>query len=257
MTGKSLVSSEPFYISGEGKNYQVLNSEIRKAVNEDGKENIELKNILGQRYIGAGLQGNINIKINGVPGNNLAAMCDGVKFEVYDNGQDMIGNTMDDGEVIIYGHVCDTPGIAMRGGKIFIREQAGYRAGIHMKAYNKKIPVIVIGDSAGDFLGEYMAGGIIIVLGLNAPKGKSPVGDYVGTGMHGGTIYVRGNVKEDQLGKEVSKLKLNEHDIKNLKKHIGTFCKYFDKDLDSISLDKEFVKLEPVSIRPYGRLYVS
>ena len=35
--------------------------------------------------------------------------------------------------------------------------------------------------AAGDFFGEYMAGGIMILLGMN---GKSPlVGDYVGTGM--------------------------------------------------------------------------
>ena len=183
-------------------------------------------------------------------------MCDGPKFEVYDNAQDMIGNTMNNGEVVIYGHVSDTPGIAMRGGRIFIKEKAGYRVGIHMKAYMDKIPVIVIGEDVGDFLGEYMAGGVIIVLGMGLESDKSPVGDYVGTGMHGGTIYIRGKVEESQLGKEVSKLELNDEDKSILRKHIGSFCEYFEKNLEEI-LSNEFVKLEPVSARPYGRLYVS
>ncbi|UMZ73819.1 hypothetical protein [Natranaerofaba carboxydovora] len=252
----NLTSEKSMLICGKDKNYKDLNVEIRKAVKEVNKQNIELKNIFGQRYIGAGLEGNINIKINGVPGNNLAAMCDGPKFEVFDNAQDMVGNTMNDGEIIIYGHVSDTPGIAMRGGKIFIREQAGYRVGIHMKAYKDKIPVLVVGENTGDFLGEYMAGGVLIVLGLNTPQDKSPVGDYVGTGMHGGTIYIRGHVDEDQLGKEVSKIELNDKDKKILKDNIETFCNYFDKDLNKL-IDSEFIKLEPVSTRPYGRLYVS
>mgnify|MGYP002508793462 CR=1 FL=1 len=60
------------------------------------------------------------------------------------------------------------PGYAMRGGKIFVKGNAGYRAGIHMKAYEEKKPVMVIGGTAGSFLGEYQAGGVIVVLGLGA-----------------------------------------------------------------------------------------
>ena len=35
-----------------------------------------------------------------------------------------------------------------------------------------KIPVMVIGGGAGSFLGEYQAGGVIIVLGLEAGNGN-------------------------------------------------------------------------------------
>lgn len=52
-------------------------------------------------------------------------------------------------------HPADATGYAMRGGKIFVRGNAGYRAGIHMKAYKDKTPVLVIGGKAGSFLGEY------------------------------------------------------------------------------------------------------
>ena len=48
------------------------------------------------------------------------------------------------------------------------RGNAGYRVGIHMKAYEDHRPVIVIGGKAGDYLGEYQAGGVLIVLGIGA-----------------------------------------------------------------------------------------
>jgi len=49
-----------------------------------------------------------------------------------------------------------------------------------------------------DYLGEYMAGGVIVVLGMNV-KGV-PVGSFVGTGMVGGRIYIRGKVPTSRLG---------------------------------------------------------
>lgn len=43
----------------------------------------------------------------------------------------------------------------MRGGAIYVQGNAGYRAGVHMKAYGDRLPMIVIGGRAGSFLGEY------------------------------------------------------------------------------------------------------
>ena len=77
----------------------------------------------------------------------------------------------------------------MRGGKIYIQGNAGYRAGIHMKAYKEKIPVMIIGGYAGSFLGEYQAGGIIIVLGLHTDR-RHIVGNFPCTGMHGGKMFL-------------------------------------------------------------------
>jgi len=39
-----------------------------------------------------------------------------------------------------------------------------------MKEYGGRKPIIVIGGKAGGFLGEYMAGGIMLVLGLNGEE---------------------------------------------------------------------------------------
>ena len=63
-----------------------------------------------------------------------------------------------------------------------------------MKAYKDKIPVMIIGGCAGSFLGEYQAGGILVVLGLNA-SGRPIVGNFPCTGMHGGKLFLRGDFR--------------------------------------------------------------
>ena len=45
---------------------------------------------------------------------------------------------MNEGEIIIHGLSGDATGYAMRGGRIFVEGDVGYRAGIHMKEYEEK-----------------------------------------------------------------------------------------------------------------------
>jgi len=114
--------------------------------------------------------------------------------------------------------------------------------------------VMVIGGTAQDFLGEYMAGGILILLGLSLKRGENHRANYIGTGMHGGVIYLRGNVSDFQLGKEIGVAELDEKDNLNLKQFVGEFASHFDCDAKEILKDK-FIKLFPLYLRPYGRLY--
>ena len=146
-------------------------------------------NCLGVRYIACGDKENEYI-IEGTPGNALAAYLDGGKVTVYGNAQDATGDTMNNGQITIHGSTGDAVGYAMRGGQIYVKNDAGYRAGIHMKQYEDKLPVLVIGGTVGSFLGEYQAGGIIIVLGIGHEE-KSVAGNFCATGMHGGLIFLR------------------------------------------------------------------
>ncbi len=123
-----------------------------------------------------------------------------------------------------------------------------------MKEYQDKKPVLVIGGTAQDFLGEYMAGGILILLGLNLSKGEHHKANFIGTGMHGGVIYLRGSVEGYQLGKEIGVAEPEEEDRQILKKFIGEFASHFGYDAKEI-LKHEFTKLFPRWLRPYGRLY--
>lgn len=180
--------------------YKQFNEQIRALVKE-GVTDFTITECNGQRYLATALEGDLKFDIHGVPGQDLAAFMRGPHIRIHNNAQDGVGNTMDEGRIVIEGLAGDVIGYAMRGGEIFIKGDVGYRVGIHMKAYMDHQPKIVVGGKAGDFLGEYMAGGIILLLGMFSDKPDAPVaGRSLGTGMHGGVIYVRGEVPEDQLG---------------------------------------------------------
>ena len=240
-------------IDAKGLFYRELNARLRDAVS-NGTQRIVLQNVYGQRYIGTDLDKPVEIEIFGTPGNDLGAFMDGPRIIVHGNAQDGCGNTMNDGEIIVHGHAGDIIGLSARGGKIFVREDVGYRAGIHMKEYQEKKPVLVIGGTAQDFLGEYMAGGILILLGLDLREGERHKANFIGTGMHGGVIYLSGTVDDFQLGKEVGIAELEEEDRQILQQFVGEFAAHFGYDAGGI-LKLKFTKLFPLWLRPYGRLY--
>jgi len=240
-------------IDATGMHYRDLNARLCEAA-ENGAERIELYNVCGQRYIGNGLHRPVEIHIYGTPGNDLAAFMDGPRIIVHGNAQDGCGNTMNGGEVVIHGRAGDVTGYAMRGGKIFVRDDVGYRVGIHIKEYHEQRPVIVIGGTAQHFLGEYMAGGILVVLGLTLAPGERHIATYIGTGMHGGVMYIRGELEAHQLGKEVGRAPLDEQDEVLLQQLVREYAAHFDCDAEAI-LDQPFTKLVPLSSRPYGQLY--
>jgi len=238
-------------IDAYGVYYRDLNSLLR-SLGGNGIEKIEIRNVYGQRYIGTDLDGHIKIDVYGTPGNDLGAFMRGANITVHGNVQDGCGNTMDHGQIVVHGRAGDLVGHSMRGGKIFIRDDAGYRVGIHMKEYLGKRPFIVIGGTAQDFLGEYMAGGVLVVLGINMKNGSRHNARFVGTGMHGGTMYIRGEVRH--LGEEVEVTDLEEDDFRLLGSLVDEFCSYYGLDAEKI-LESKFNKLIPVSSRPYGNLY--
>ncbi|HHV96888.1 MAG TPA: hypothetical protein GXX37_10525 [Clostridiaceae bacterium] len=233
--------------------YRDLNKIVKELINS-GESEIILKNVHGQRYIGAGAKGNHKLIIEGIPGNDMAAYMDGLTISIKGNAQDAVGNTMNSGRIIVYGNAGDIVGYAMRGGEIFILGDVGYRVGIHMKEYEDKKPVIVIGGKAGDFLGEYMAGGIIIILGLNTSDAEDSIGNFCGIGMHGGTIYVRKHVNINKLGKEVIAVEASMEDICIIAGYVKKFSHFFNIDFHSVMKEK-FIKLYAHDSRPYGKLY--
>jgi glutamate synthase domain-containing protein 3 len=240
-------------VDASGIFYRELNARLRDAVAK-GAQRIELRNVYGQRYIGTDLDKPVEIEIFGTPGNDLGAFMNGPRIIVRGNAQDGCGNTMNEGEIIVHGHAGDIIGLSARGGKIFVRDDVGYRAAIHMKEYGERKPALVIGGTAQDFLGEYMAGGILILLGLNLNEGQNHKANFIGTGMHGGAIYLRGSIGDYQLGKEVGIAELDEKDYQILHKLVGEFASHFGYDARKL-LEHKFIKLFPRWLRPYGRLY--
>lgn len=236
-------------IDAAGLDHKALNDALRAS-----RGDCILSGCLGQRFIAAGM-GKRTITIEGVPGNALGAYLNGADIIVNGNAQDAVGDTMNEGRIVVHGHIGDAAGYAMRGGKILIRGDAGYRAGIHMKAYEEKIPVMVIGGCAGSFLGEYQAGGTIIVLGLNRGERKI-VGNFPCTGMHGGKMYLRGDCSGVLFPDQVTVNAAAERDMEEIGGCIREFCAEFGVDPVQV-LDAPFTVVTPDSKNPYKQMYVA
>lgn len=236
-------------IDGNGLDYAALNEKIRQ-----GGSSCRVENCLGQRFLAAGMSGK-NIQIDGIPGNALGAYLAGSVIRVNGNAQDAVGDTMNDGEIIVCGSIGDAAGYAMRGGAIYVRGNAGYRAGIHMKEYKEKKPVIVIGGRAGSFLGEYQAGGRILVLGLNRDE-KPILGGFPCTGMHGGKLFLRGKAEGITFPGQVSVREADSCDREEIAGYVRKFCEYFGYQAEEI-LNSPFTVVTPDSRNPYKQMYVA
>ena len=236
-------------LDAKALNHKSLNEQLRAS-----NDNIKLSSVLGQRFIAAGMSDK-TIDIYGTPGNALGAYLNGAVINVHGNAQDAVGDTMNSGQINVYGNIGDAPGYAMRGGRIYVKGNAGYRAGIHMKAYKEHLPVLVIGGKAGSFLGEYQAGGIIIVLGLTDDE-KDIVANFPCTGMHGGKMYLRSKCEGIHFPHQVTAKPAEAEDLEAIKQYIAEFCELFGYDADEI-LSGDFTVITPSSKNPYQQMYVA
>lgn len=226
--------------------------QINEIIASSSDSELTFTDVNGQRFIADGMRGK-SVKIIGVVGNASGAYMDSGKLIVEGNAQDALGDTMNGGEIYVSGNSGDATGYAMRGGEIYIAGNVGYRAGIHMKEYGEDKPVVVIGGVSGDFLGEYQAGGLIIVLNLD--NKDKPLGSDYAAGMHGGKIAVFTDIPPiAPAGVEV--VKASDTDREEIAKYILKFCKF-----DSLSYDRVITRqlyvLKPMGRNPYKRLYVN
>ncbi len=236
-------------IDARGMDFTVLNALLRES-----HDDVEVDGCLGQRFIAAGM-GKRKLRLHGVPGNALGAYLNGAEIEVFGNAQDAVGDTMNAGTILVHGSIGDTAGYAMRGGKIYVRGNAGYRAGIHMKAYQDHVPVIIIGGRAGTFLGEYQAGGLIIVLGLHT-DGRPIVSNFPCTGMHGGKLFLRARCEDVLFPEQVTPRAAAPEDMAEIEGYLQEYCALFGLDARSI-LDAPFTVVTPNSANPYKQMYVA
>ncbi|MCR4934978.1 MAG: glutamate synthase [Oscillospiraceae bacterium] len=229
--------------------FRALNALLRETPGD-----VEIEHCLGQRFIGAGMEGR-SLRIHGVPGNALGAYLNGGEIEVFGSAQDAVGDTMNAGTILVHGSIGDTAGYAMRGGKLYVRDDAGYRAGIHMKAYRDQVPVLIIGGRAGSFLGEYQAGGVIVVLGLYRDP-RPIVSNFPCTGMHGGKLFLRGDCREILFPVQVTARPASAEDLAEIAPNLQEFCQVFHLDFASVT-DAPFTLVTPDSANPYRQMYVA
>ena len=236
-------------INASGLDFKTLNEKLRQS-----GAACAIAHCCGQRFLAAGMT-DVQLTIDGVPGNALGAYLNGAEITVNGNAQDAVGDTMNAGRIVIRGSVGDAVGYAMRGGEIFVRQNAGYRAGIHMKAYRDKVPALVIGGRTGSFLGEYQAGGRIVVLGLHT-DGKPIVGNFPCTGLHGGKVFLRGSLEGVRFPPQVNVAPALPEDLAEIEPLIQSFCALFSLDAADL-LGAPFTVVTPNHENPFRQMYVA
>ena len=130
-----------------------------------------------------------------------------------------------------------------------VRDGGGGRGGINMKQYGGKCPGIVIGGDAGNFLGEYMAGGIIVLMGR--------AGDHLASGMHGGVIYLRREYAPAVVPDGLDAGELTDDASATLGALLARYDACFGTEPHEQASVDEFVALRPASSRPYAAMYAS
>ena len=121
-----------------------------------------------------------------------------------------------------------------------------------MKQYLGKKPVLVVGGTARAFLGEYMAGGLIVLLTRNGVKPFDEQG--IASGIHGGEIFIRGDFDEKLLGVGARKLPCNSEDMDRVIPFIREFAQWFNLDEGPL-MEGQFYRITPASSRPFANKY--
>lgn len=147
-------------------------------------------------------------------------------------------------EIVVKGDSGDTTAHCAASGKIYIGGRVGTRSGALMK-HDPKFPAPEFWTlkNTGSFSFEFMGGGTAVVCGYDCDKLESVLGERSCIGMVGGTVYVRGKIKD--LSTSVWVLNLDENDKEFLSKGLPEFLKKIDKPelLKKLSNFKDWKKV--------------
>jgi NADPH-dependent glutamate synthase beta subunit-like oxidoreductase/glutamate synthase domain-containing protein 3/NAD-dependent dihydropyrimidine dehydrogenase PreA subunit len=183
-------------IGAERVESRVLEEQIQDAV-AGGRRSIEV-HAFGQHGIGGRLwrAGNepVHLKVLGQPGQRVGSMGFPNTFiEVLGPASDDVGWLNAGAEIVIHGNAGNGCANAMAQGKIYITGNIGAR-GMTMTKHNPRFapPELWVLGSAGDYFGEFMAGGIAVICGHEPQNPANVLGYRPLVGMVGGKVFFRG-----------------------------------------------------------------
>lgn len=191
-----------FLISGKTKDgirieSRVLEDYIQKAVS-NGHRHIRVK-AFGQHGIGGrlwreDLDETVHIIIEGQSGQRAGSLgFPGTYLEIDGPASDDVGWLNAGAQIVVRGNASNGVANAMAQGKIYIAGNIGAR-GMTMTKRNPRFdpPEVWVLGSAGDYFGEFMAGGIAVICGHKPQAPENILGYRPLVGMVGGKVFFRG-----------------------------------------------------------------
>jgi len=175
---------------------RVLEEKIQAAV-ADGHRYIEVR-ASGQHGIGGRLwrAGNepVHVKVTGHSGQRLGSMgFPNTRIDNYGPASDDVGWLNGGATIVVHGNAANGVANAMAQGKVYIGGNIGSR-GMTMTKHNPRFdpPELWVLGSAGDYFGEFMAGGRAVICGVDSQTPGNILGHRPLVGMVGGKVFFRG-----------------------------------------------------------------
>lgn len=147
----------------------------------DASETFTVTNPMGGHAIACGLQGSIDVVIDGHAGFYCAGMNKDANVTVNGHAGVGLAENMMSGTVRVNGNASQAAGATAHGGLLVIEGDASSRCGISMKGAD-----IVVGGSVGHMTGFMAQAGNLVICG--------DAGEALGDSIYEANIYVRGNV---------------------------------------------------------------
>ncbi len=205
-------------VDGAELSFREINKKLKELASVT--PSIVVKNPGSKHHLGVGLQGDVQLIIDGSAGYFAAGLIEGPSVTIKGNAGWFVADTLLDNEVMVEGNVGTGAAPSMRGGLLVVKGHASSRAGQVMKG-----GTILIFGNAGFMTGMMMFGGRIIVLG--------DIGDNVGECMMGGAIYVAGTV--GTLGLDAAFADVPEAEVEEIQRLVR---QYDNKERDLSKMRK-------------------
>jgi len=177
MSDQDITSKTKYHVisgrfAGERIASRIMEEQIQEAVAQ-GHRTLKI-DAYGQHGIGGRLwqadNDPVRIQVVGQPGQRLGSMgFPNTSIEALGPASDDVGWLNAGAEIVVHGNAGNGCANAMAQGKIFISGNIGAR-GMTMTKHNPRFdpPELWVLGSAGDYFGEFMAGGIAVICGFDA-----------------------------------------------------------------------------------------
>ncbi len=186
----------PGRVNGQRVASRILEEQIQEAVAR-GHRNLQIE-AYGQHGIGGRLwragSEEIFIQITGHAGQRVGSMgFPNTVIEVLGPASDDVGWLNAGARITVLGNAGNGAANAMAQGKIYVAGNIGAR-GMTMTKHNPRFdpPELWVLGSAGDYFGEFMAGGTAVICGHEAQNPDNVLGYRPFVGMVGGHVFFRG-----------------------------------------------------------------
>jgi NADPH-dependent glutamate synthase beta subunit-like oxidoreductase/glutamate synthase domain-containing protein 3/NAD-dependent dihydropyrimidine dehydrogenase PreA subunit len=227
-----MTHSDFIYIPGKREEKRIPSRVLEEIIHQQvrsGHRHLEIE-AFGQHGIGgrlwdAGTEA-VNIRIIGHSGQRTGSLGNAnTCIEIMGPASDDLGWLNAGAQIVVHGHASNGVMNGAAQGRVFVGGSIGAR-GMTMTKHNPRFdpPELWVLGTAGDYFGEFMAGGIAVVCGHGSQPEDQVLGYRPLVGMVGGKVFVRGSAAGFSQ-KDAKQVPLTDDDWQWLETGLENFLK--------------------------------